>query len=103
MKARASAVIMKERQEEIKRQILAGQDRLNQGCNAIVMLTLHDQFGFDEAMLRDFWKKSYEEYRYLVDRYEMEGDAIIWMLINRLKDECGIDVENTPWEDKPVE
>ena len=79
--------------EQMSRYIKDSQDRLNKYCDALMLLTLHDQYGFGEKRLRDFWHRTHEQYVKLMEHYEVEGEDMGKVVLHRLKMECGIDMD----------
>lgn len=77
---------------EIQRQ-LAEYDRKNElEIKALVLWELHEQLGFGEKRLRQFYGKFTPSLNALVKRYEMDNSDDIWLCTEQLK-EIGVDIE----------
>ena len=75
--------------DEIDRQIVERQKRWDRAYEAVIMWTLHKYNGFGLKRLLDYRKHFKEEYAYLCERFQMEGEypAEYWLK------ELGYDVE----------
>lgn len=77
---------------EIMRQ-LAEYDRKNSiEIDALVLWVLHEQFGFGEKRLRQFYEAFTPAINDLIKRYELGDADSVWLCTRKLK-EFGIDVE----------
>lgn len=77
---------------EIQRQ-LAEYDRKNElEIKALVLWELHEQLGFGEKRLRQFYDRFTPSLNALVKRYEMDNSDDIWLCTEQLK-EIGVDIE----------
>lgn len=80
---------------EIKRQ-MAEYDRKNiMEIDALILWELHEQLGFGEKRLKQFYDAFNERFYELIRRYEMEDSDGVWLCTKKLKD-LGIDLE--AWE-----
>ena len=90
--AKLTAAETKAMEIEIQKKI-AEFDRKNElEIDAVVLLALHDIFGFGPARLRRFFDEFSISLGDLVDRYEMNSSDEVWLATRKLK-ELGIDLE----------
>lgn len=80
---------------EIQRQLAEYTAKHEQEIMAVVLWVLHKAFGFGEKRLKRFYECFDPEIKSLIQRYEMDEEAAVWLCTNRLK-EAGIDIEK--WE-----
>lgn len=82
---------------EIKRQ-LAEFDRKHEiEIDALILWTLHNDFGFGEKRLKKFFDIFGESINELIKHYEFEDSEKIWICTKKLKD-YGVDLEE--WEEE---
>lgn len=76
---------------EINRQIVEADRKYTNDIDAMVLYTLHVHLGFGKKRLRRFWEAFQQEYKALVEHYQMLDDGA-WLCQRKLKD-IGVDVE----------
>ena len=90
-----SSAEKKAMQIEIHRQI-AEYDRNNLNeIDAVILWTLHEEYGWGRIRLKRFYKSVNTAIRKLLDRYEMDDSDSVWLCTYKLK-EYGIDLDE--WE-----
>lgn len=77
--------------QEIKRQLLEHYEASINDLDAVVLYTLHAEFGFGKQRLARFWEAFGREYDALRKHYELPDDGP-WLCRQRLL-ELGIDVD----------
>lgn len=79
---------------EIKNQLAEWDKKNLHEIDAVILLALHDEFGFGVTRLRQFYNAFSTSIDALIKRYELEDtpEDKIWLAQNRLKD-LGIDIE----------
>ena len=82
---------------EIQRQLAEYDLKHELEIEALILWTLHDQFGFGPKRLKRFWDGFNSALKALVSRYELEDTDDIWLCTHKLK-EIGVDLEN--WSKK---
>lgn len=78
---------------EIQRQIAEYDLKHELEIEALILWTLHDQFGFGPKRLRRFYDGFNPALKALVGRYELENTDDIWLCTHKLK-EIGVDLED---------
>ena len=58
--------------------------------DAMVLYSLHKNFGFGKKRLTDYFKVFINEYNRFVDNYSIEGN---WVAGYKLKEEVGLDID----------
>lgn len=86
--------------EIVNRECRARIDRLTTYCDAVILLTFANELGWGKKRLVDFWRKIRKNYYAYMDHYEMEGESMGWLVLERCKTELGIDIEELEAEDK---
>lgn len=103
MKARVRMKTMEEcekkaMQKEVLRE-LAEYDRKHfTELDAVVLWSLHTSCGFGPKRLKRFYDAFYGEMQALLDRYEMDNSDIFWLCTYKLKEECGVNLDE--WRTK---
>lgn len=82
---------------EIQRQLAEYDLKHELEIEALILWTLHDQFGFGPTRLKRFYDRFNSAVKALVSRYELEDTDDIWLCTHKLK-EIGVDLEN--WSKK---
>jgi len=77
---------------EIERQLAEFDRNHTKEIDALILLALHDTFGFGEKRLRRFYDIFDESVNELIKRYELEDSDKIWISEQTLKD-YGIDLD----------
>lgn len=80
---------------EIQRQLAEYDQRHAIEIDAMILWVLHQQYGFGEKRLKQFYDSFAQEVDALVQRYQMDRKDDVWLCTHKLK-ELGIDVER--WE-----
>ena len=94
--ANLTAAERKAMQIEIQKEI-AEYDRKNLiEMDAIILWELHKQLGFGYKRLKQFYDGFMPSMEALCKRYEMEDCDQVWLATYKLKEECGVDLEQ--WE-----
>ena len=57
---------------EIRRQILAQEDKFSMGIEIMLLYTLHIELGFGKKRLKRFYKKMIQNYKEMCKFYEMD-------------------------------
>ena len=78
---------------EIQRQLAEYDLKHELEIEALILWTLHDQFGFGPTRLKRFYDRFNSSLKALVSRYELEDTDDIWLCTHKLK-EIGVDLEN---------
>lgn len=78
---------------EIGRQCAEWDTKHANEISAMVMIVLHDEFGFGIGRLRRFYEEFGNGIEELVKRYELDSGDALWLCTYRLKEELGIDIE----------
>lgn len=74
---------------------------LAQDMTAIILYTLHEEYGWGEIRLMRFYNSIMPLVNELRDHYEMQdAEAARFLCTVKLKDETGIDVETLDFSDK---
>lgn len=87
---------------EIQRQCAEYDRKHMDEIDAMIMYTLHEEFGFGEKRLRRFRKKFVKRFEDLIERFEITDDeGLLWLYTKLLRDE-GIDISkwNAEGEDE---
>ena len=96
MKARLPANFTKSQRSaynaEIYRQILENDEKFERDSIAVILWTLHEEFGFGEKRLKKFWKSLYFAHQQMREYYQMSPDDDGWLCKRKLK-ENGIDID----------
>lgn len=77
---------------EIERQLAEFDKNHTKEIDALILLALHEAFGFGEKRLRRFYDIFDNSVNSLVKRYELEDSDKIWISKQKLKD-YGIDLD----------
>lgn len=77
---------------EIKRQLAEYNKKNEIEIDALVLWTLHKQFGFGHKRLKQFYDSFGEAVSKLVEHYELTDSDMVWICTQELKD-YGIDLE----------
>ncbi len=77
---------------EINRQILENDEKFERDRVAVILWTLHTEFGFGEKRLKKFWKSLYVQHQKLREYYQMMPSDDGWLCKRKLKD-SGIDID----------
>ena len=77
---------------EIERQLAEFDKNHTKEIDALILLTLHDVFGFGEKRLRRFYDIFDDSINSLIKRYELDDSDKIWISSQKLK-EYGIDLD----------
>lgn len=85
-------------EKAIDQEILKKDHEYAAAVDAIVLLTLHDVFGFGKERLRRFWFGVQSLRKRLLDYYEMGGEDFPYLCDRELK-KIGVDVDEWGLED----
>ena len=75
---------------EVRRQLVEKKNEFLMDADAMILYTLHKEFGFGKKRLIKFFKTFIDDYEKFIDDYQVEG---AWMAAYRLKQETGLDIE----------
>ncbi len=75
---------------EIDRQIDERRNEFLRDADAMILYTLHKEFGFGKKRLIKFFKTFIDDYEKFIDDYQVEGH---WMAAYRLKELTGLDID----------
>ena len=78
---------------EIQRQLAEYDLKHELEIEALILWTLHDQFGFGPIRLKRFYDGFNSALKALVRRYELEDTDDVWLCTHKLK-EIGVDLED---------
>lgn len=78
---------------EIKRQLADYDKKHELELDALVLWTLHEQFGFGQERLRRFYNSFGDSINRLIEHYELDDSDKIWICTEKLKD-YGINLED---------
>ena len=76
---------------EAVKQVYEARERLFHDMDAVIMWTLHEEFGFGEKRLKRFFNAFVKTYRQLQDFYEL-GNETSFVCKEKLK-QIGVDVD----------
>lgn len=83
---------------EIQRQCAEYDRKHMDEIDAMILWTLHEEFGFGETRLRRFHNAFVKRFKDLIERFEITDDeGILWLYTKLLRDE-GIDISK--WNDE---
>lgn len=77
---------------EIKRQLAEFDKKHEMEIDALILWTLHEEFGFGEKRLKQFFDVFGKAIDELVKRYEFDDSDKIWICTEKLKD-YGVDLD----------
>ena len=86
--------------DEVYRQVLDLDKKLNMDNDATVLWTMHVCFGFGAERLRKFWDTAFKEHQRLRDVYELGAEDDGWLYREKLK-RIGVDIEQW-YEEKNI-
>lgn len=75
---------------EVNRQLKEKKNEFLMDADAMILYTLHKEFGFGKQRLIKFFKTFINDYEKFIDEYDVEGR---WMAAYRLKEATGLDIE----------
>lgn len=77
---------------EIQRQFAEYLSKSENEISAIILWELHEQFGFGQKRLKNFYIHFGKSVKELITRYELENSDDIWLCTRKLK-EIGVDLD----------
>ncbi len=80
---------------EIRKSIIENEMRYRTELDAAILYFLHEEYGFGEKRLRQFWDGFNKLHDELVERYLVEDYEAAWVCKEKLKN-IGIDIDE--WE-----
>ncbi len=75
---------------EVNRQLKDMKNEFLMDADAMILYTLHKEFGFGKQRLIKFFKTFINDYGKFIDEYDVEGG---WMAAYRLKEATGLDIK----------
>lgn len=84
---------------EIQRQCAEYDRKHMDEIDAMILWTLHKEFGFGEARLKRFHDAFIDRFKEMTERFEIDDDeGLLWIYTKMLKEE-GIDISSWSKED----
>ena len=77
---------------EIKKQLAEFDRKHELEIDALILWTLHEEFGFGAKRLKKFYDIFGKAIDELIKRYEFDDSDRVWICTEKLKD-CGVDLE----------